>query len=106
MNHQMPFEQVWELLYGELASSKEVFNWTRDKGYFGENFAAQWEGSYILCTLPSSREIRVPQDDFEKVYKMWLGYVRERIPRKNIRDVTFYSKYIISILHQFIGGSD
>ena len=67
MNQQMLFEWVWELLCGELVSSQEVFNWTGDKSHFGENFAAQWEGSHILCTLPSSREIRVPQDDFESL---------------------------------------
>jgi len=102
MSYQMPFEQVSELLCRELSSPQVICNWTVDKGYFGEHFSAQQKGSRVLCVLPSNRRIRVPKGDFEQVHRKWPRYIAGQIPRTDIRDITFCSKYIISIFHQFL----
>ena len=78
-----------------------IHNWTRHSGYHGQDFTAQQAGSYVLCVLPSGRELRVPKGDFETVYGLWPGYLAGQIQR--VDEVTYYSKYVISILHQFFG---
>jgi hypothetical protein len=41
--------------------------------------------------------------DFEAVYELWLGYLVGKVSRREVCEVTYYSKYVISILHQFLG---
>jgi len=100
---QTQFEQVWERLRRELASPQVIRNWTRHSGYLGQDFTAQQSGSHVLCVLPSGKELQVPKRDFEAVYQMWLGYLAGRVSRREVCDETYYSKYVISILHQFLG---
>jgi hypothetical protein len=41
----------------------------------------------------------VPKEDFEKVHAVWEHYCAGKVQRQEIRDCTWFSKYIISILH-------
>jgi hypothetical protein len=59
-------------------------------------FIAQQAGYYVLCLLPSGKELRMPKGDFAKVCQIWLGYLASRIWRVDIRDVTRHSKYILA----------
>jgi hypothetical protein len=101
--YQAQFEQIWADLRRELASPQVIRNWTRDSGYLGQNFTAQQAGDHVLCVLPAGKELRVPKGDFEVVYELWPGYLAGQIRRVDVREVTYYSKYVISILHQFLG---
>jgi len=104
MTSQMPFDQVWDLLNRELASPTPVVNWTAFSGELERgNFTAQMAGDEVICALSSGSEIRIPREDFATVHAMWPQYVSGEVPRHAIRDVTRNSKYVISILHQFLG---
>jgi hypothetical protein len=41
---------------------------------------------------------RIPMGDFEKVYRIWHGYLNGTTKRSTIRERSRYSKYVISIL--------
>ena len=53
-----------------------------------------------MCRIPNDRYI--PMADIEKVYQLWDDYRQGRLARHCLRDVTQHSKYIISLLHQFL----
>jgi len=101
--HQTQFEQMWKRLRHELTSPQVIRNWTRHSGYLGQDFTAQQAGDHVLCVLPAGKELRVPKGNFEAVYELWPGYLAGKVSRREICDETYYSKYIISILHQFFG---
>jgi hypothetical protein len=78
-----------------------VRNWTILKGYLdGEKTIIEVSQFSIIVNTPKSKtQIRIPREDFEKVWRIWRDYSDRWIDRQQIRDLTFYSKYIISILH-------
>ena len=98
----MPFEQVWERICHELAPPKLVRNWTAANGHIGRDFIARQGGSSIVCVLASGIERRVPRKDFQAVDDLWPTYVIGQTPRREIVSKTYHSKYIISILREFL----
>ena len=38
-------------------------------------------------------------EDFASVYELWNDYIEGDVPRYELRNITRYSKYIISIYH-------
>lgn len=58
--------------------------------------------NYIKIDSPKAETIQViPKDDFEKVWDVWVDYKNQKLLRNELRDLTRYSKYIISILHWY-----
>ena len=97
------FETVWNTLQAKLKPGTEVRNWTAHKGYLGDSMTIVDVGSrHISVDAPNARNIqRVPKTDFEKMWVVWDDYKTEKVKRYEIRDMTMFSKYIISILHWY-----
>ena len=101
----MGFSAQWKRIVDNLEPELQVKNWTAKKGYLGDSFTISAIGpDTITVHSPGAKNPQViPRGDFEGVETLWGGYCSGEIQRQDIRDVTRFSKYIISILY-FIQG--
>lgn len=95
------FEDIWNCLQHQLRSHTVIRNWTVLKGYLGDTMTivAVNKESIEVDAPKAKNMLVVPKADFEVVWEVWSQYKNHRVQRQEIRDMTFYSKYIISILH-------
>jgi len=100
------FDAFWATIQSELSRATLIRNWTKDSGFVGEDFYAVAGAVSVTCSLPAGSEQHVPKGDFEKVFLLWEAYLKGHIRRPKIRDRTRFSKYIISIMHQFHRGQN
>ena len=99
----MEFEHFWRVLQSDWPVT-EIENWTvAKKGHVGENFTIiDVERDRVVVRPPSAQNHqRVPKGDFEKMYRLWPAYKSSQTKREELRSVTRFSKYIISIFHWF-----
>ena len=94
------FEEFWISLQTHLVPGTEVNNWTSLKGFYrGKMKIVQTRENFILVDSPGAKNYqRVPKQDFEKVFEVWQKYKTNQIPRRELTDLTRFSKYIISII--------
>lgn len=97
----MPFSSTWAAVRVELAAGTPIDNWTVLRGQLGDSFVVtRVDADCVEVDSPGARTLqRIPMNDFERVYELWGGYLDRRVQRQEIRDVTRYSTYIISIFH-------
>jgi hypothetical protein len=97
------FEVLWCDLTSQLRPRKVVKNWTAFRGYLGDTMKIVGVGDrYIQIEAPNAKTIQqVPKGDFQKVCDVWKDYQSQRFARSAMREITLYSKYIISILHWY-----
>ena len=102
------FPEFWVTLHRDLAVGDEVRNWTRDKGYLGDTFTVQAVGrDTIVVETPGAANLQaVPREGFGSVYRHWDEYCGGELPRSRLRDITRYSKYVISIIHHLLNPKD
>lgn len=95
------FELIWTDLQNRLKPGLIIPNWTVLKGYLGDTMRIQEvEDVEIVVHAPKAKNLqRVSKADFEIVWGVWEEYKNGRYQRQDMRDLTMYSKYIISILH-------
>jgi hypothetical protein len=94
------FDHIWDLLQIKLRPQTVIRNWTALKGYLGDTMTiVAVNADSIEVNAPKAKNILVvPITDFETLWEVWPQYKNHRVQRQEIRDMTFYSKYIISIL--------
>lgn len=98
----MPFQEMWNYILGNIQAGQSIDNWTRDKGFLGDQFTIIIFGpNYIGIDTPGAQNIqKVSRQNFQAVYNVWDQYLNGTLKRHQIRDsITRSSKYIISILH-------
>jgi hypothetical protein len=97
----MVFSDTWSAIQNSLNPGEKVKNWTAAKGYLGDSFSiTRVSSEYVVVSSPEAKnEQSVPKRDFEKLYTIWGSYCAGSVQRQEIRDMTHFSKYIISILH-------
>lgn len=95
------FEALWSQLQRDVGGGDTIRNWTRDKGYIGDGFVIHTVKAGLIEVDPPGAENlqRIPREDFTKVYRHWEDYNAGHTLRSQIRDITRFSKYIISIFH-------
>lgn len=110
MKEKRDFDEFWKMLTEALSIKQTIRNWTAKNEYTGEDFTAVYvldhakkEKERIEMNVPSAKNpiIPVKKHSFKNVYPLWDGYIKGTILRKEIRDITRHSKYIISTMHQF-----
>lgn len=96
----MSFAEIWNAIQNRLASGDQVRNWTAAKGYLGDSFSVSSVSSEAVAVSSpkAASEQIVPKKEFEKIHAVWAGYCAGSVQRHILRDMTRYSKYIISIL--------
>jgi hypothetical protein len=98
------FEEFWEKLTKRLSKEQNIRNWTADKGYLGKgDFEAVWRGGrYIECDAPDANTIqKVSIKDFQVMYEYWKVYTIGNMRRADLRDKSRFTKYTMSIIHQY-----
>jgi hypothetical protein len=97
------FEQIWNYLQKNLQPGTEVENWTSFNGYLGDKMTIEAiDEDFITVNAPHAINAQVvPQEDFQIVWERWPDYKNGKVRRYELRDMTRYSKYIISILHWY-----
>lgn len=98
------FGGFWTLIQARLSTGDTVRNWTQTGGYLGDVFAVRAvEARAVVVDTPDAANLqRVPMEDFAAVWEHWNDYCAGELPRKRLRDVTRFSKYVISILHHVL----
>ena len=96
----MAFEQVWSAFQHELQVGDTIPNWTQDSGLIGRPFvvAALTQTAISVDPGGSAATQHVPKAHFESVFMTWSGYRAGQVRRPELRDITRFSKYIISLL--------
>jgi hypothetical protein len=92
---------IWSIVQSRLRPGISIPNWTADKGFLGDEFSVTAVGeNHVDVDSPSAlNSQRIPRNHLETVNELWMDYVRGTVKRKEIRDKTRFSKYIISLLH-------
>ena len=97
------FDNFWSELTSILNMPQKISNWTKDNGFIGDDFRAQHKDrNSISCILDSGKVIKVPQVEFHEMYKKWGDYISGRLQRSDLRDQSHFTKYVISIIHQYL----
>lgn len=96
------FNQTWNEVCSRLAPMSKMSRWSaagRAKGEFG---ILEVTSDGVIVQL--SKGIRkVPRVSFEVIFEKWAGYKAGNVPRHELRDVSYNSTYVISILHWLEG---
>ena len=97
------FRAVWQGMQTVLKPGTEIKNWTAFHSYLGDTMTVvDVREKSISVDTPKAKDIQVvPKEDFERVWEVWSDYKAQKVKRYELRDMTFYSKYIISILHWY-----
>lgn len=97
----MAFSAVWKQIQNDLTPGLMISNWTAKNGYLGDSFTiSAITPVWIEVHSPGAENPQfIPIRHFEAVEAMWKGYCLGSVQRQEIRDLTRFSKYIISILH-------
>ena len=93
---------VWNKIRDCLQNKQEIRYWSRTGRTKQYSFTIKEVGlNYIIVLAESTGSPQlIPKEDFLKVYEVWEGYLRGRVKRYQLRDMTRFSSYIISILHE------
>ena len=97
------FENLWKELQYRVKPGAVVPNWTLAGRYSRENMTiTDIDDNYIKFEAPNAKNPQnVPKEDFREVWHVWDDYKAQKIKRHELRDMTRFSKYIISLLHWY-----
>jgi hypothetical protein len=97
------FETFWSKLAGSISGKQIIRNWTVDRGFTGEDFTAGPVGVDCVIVYPPSAQNRltVPKSDFRVMFDNWRSYRMKEISRGKLAELSRFTKYTISILHQY-----
>lgn len=99
------FDNTWNKIQ-QLSNGTEIKNWTYHSGFLpkGDFTIVSKDKETIVIDTPDAKNLQnVPKKDFQKVFEIWDDYVNGNYPRSKIRDnLSYYSKYIISIFHSVL----
>lgn len=94
------FDHEWAFLQKNLAPGVIIPNWTVLKGYLGDSMrVVEVEDVEIVIRPPNAKsDQHVSREEFERIWEVWPAYKNGQKQRQEIREITRYSKYIISVL--------
>lgn len=103
MSVEIAFDETWASLRFRLSAGATIRNWTAANGVIGEPFTiVTADENAITVDAPGAETLlRVPREDFQRIHAIWADYLALKIRRTALKSLTWYSKYVISILHWF-----
>ena len=106
-NPGRPFEVVWGQIQQAIAPGDTIRNWSRDSGYLGNDFTIHAvQARFVEVDSPGAANIQhVRREDFARVYEHWDDYNEGTVRRPELRDITHFSTYVISILHHVLNSA-
>jgi hypothetical protein len=89
-----------------LSNKPMIKNWTLSSGFIGEDFeAGPVSGNYVEIRPPSALTYqKVPRKDFELIFENWNAYLNKEISRGDLAKRSRFTKYTISIIHQYLSS--
>jgi hypothetical protein len=95
------FENKWMEIRKKLHRGQIIKNWTVYSDYLGDTMKVVDVGlESISIQSPRAENLQtIPKSDFESVWGLWSDYKAGKVRRSDLRDITRFSKYIISLLH-------
>ena len=106
------FEIFWSKMMIWLSDRQHITNWTVKSEEIGEDFEAVHTGGNYITVYPKSalHVQRVPKKDFKIIYENWEGYMIGLVPRRHFVkgpiSSSRFTKYTISIIHQYLGSKE
>jgi hypothetical protein len=96
----MNFYDFWIDMQARLDAGMTVKNWTSRKGYLGDEFKIfSVSEDFVEVDSPNAQSVlRVRKSDFEVMYENWDAYCAGRLQRQELRNLTRFSKYTMSII--------
>lgn len=93
--------EIWSKILECLQDKHVIKYWSKAGRTIGDSFTVEEVGpNYVVVVAESTgTQQRIPRSDFLKVIRVWEAYLAGRVKRHEIRDITRFSSYIISILH-------
>lgn len=94
------FDQIWRAILDNLSPGQSILNWTAKKGFLGDKMTLEEvnKTGVIIHAPKANNLIYVSCSEFEKMWNVWPSYKAGKASRREICDLTFYSKYVISVL--------
>jgi len=95
------FSDTWQVILHRLKPGEIIPNWTVLKGYLGDTMqVVHFDQDEIVVQAPKAKNLlRVSKDEFKEIWEIWPAYKTGRMQRQEVCEMTFHSKYILSILH-------
>ena len=102
----MSFQRFWIDLQASLKPGDTIENWTAAKGYLGDEFEiTAVSANGVEVDAPKAQNLQyVPKRDFEVTFDNWDAYCSGKLQRQELRDMTRFSKYTISIAKHLEGS--
>lgn len=96
----MSFPVFWSELQARLKVEAPIKNWTLAKGFLGDIFRiAAVTADGVKVDSPRAKNLQhIQKGDFEVMYNNWDAYCSGKLRRQELRDLTRFSKYTISII--------
>jgi len=90
---------TWGRICAAIGAGQVIHNWSAANGFTGGSFeVVEVAIDHIVVDPPKARNRQtVPRPDFESVLSVWPQYLAGSIPRSQLRELTRYSSYIISM---------
>ena len=106
IHSEQDFESLLCQLQREISVGDTIRNWSQHTGYLSGVFTICAVESEFVQVEPLNAINRqhIRREEFAKVYEHWGAYKSGRLPRYELRDITRFSTYVISILHHLIDG--
>ena len=100
-NSRRNFGGLWQQIQRDINAGDLITNWTQHSELVGDEFnICAVDARFIEIDSPGAKNSqRVPKDDLAAVYELWDDYIAGQVQRSEIRELTRFSKYIVSILH-------
>jgi len=97
------FESIWNFFQRKLKPGTEIQNWTAYRGYLGDSMTiiGVQENSIEVETPKAENIQHVPKEDLKNVWGVWSDYKIQKVKRYELRNMTRFSKYIISIFRWY-----
>jgi len=95
------FEEIWQAIQLRLKIGDTIPNWTALNGYLGDTMQiVDMDDDVVVFHAPNAKKNpRVYRAEFEKIWQIWKAYQSGRVRRQEITEISYFSKYIISVLH-------
>lgn len=96
----MDIHNLWSRIVDCLRRTSEIRYWSVAGRTRASSFRILNVNDFYVEVQPESGGVqRIPRRDFELVLEVWDGYKSGRVKRCQLRDLTRFSSYIISIIH-------
>jgi hypothetical protein len=92
--------ETWDNLVKHVGAGNTIRYWGKQDGYANETFTiTNITEERITAIIPNGEQVFVSRSDYKKTSALFDDYVQSKILSKAIRDQTWRSVYVFSLVH-------